>query len=102
MPVFMAALLGGLYAALGHMVGRVLISLGIGYIAFQGFDAGLTVLHDQAMQRLGGLDSLGATAVQLAGVLQIGTCMNMLFSAWSMRLVVSGLTSGVITKMVHK
>jgi Protein of unknown function (DUF2523) len=102
MPVFIAAFLGGLYAALGTLIGRVLISLGIGYVTFQGVDVGLTVLRDQALARLGDVSSLGATAAQLAGVLQIGTCVNMLFSAWSARLVVSGLTNGTITKMVQK
>ena len=38
MPVFIAALIGGLVSAAGSLVGRVLVSLGIGYVVFSGLD----------------------------------------------------------------
>jgi len=99
MPLFLAALLGALIQGAGTLVGKVLISLGIGYVAYTGIDIMLTAAKDQFIADVGGL---GTTVVQLAGVLQIGTCINILASAFLARLVVKGLTDGKLTSMVTK
>ncbi len=99
MPLFIAALLGALIQGAGTLVGRVLISLGIGYVTYTGIDLMLTTAKDQALSRLGGL---GSTVVQLAGVLQVGTCINILASAFMARLLVKGLTDGKLTSMITK
>jgi len=49
MPVFLASILGGLSAAAGGLAGRVMLSLGIGYVTYQGVDLAMTALHDRAM-----------------------------------------------------
>ncbi|WP_439462631.1 DUF2523 family protein [Roseateles sp. NT4] len=41
MPLFLGALIGALISAAGTLVGRVLLSLGIGYASYSGIDAGL-------------------------------------------------------------
>lgn len=102
MPVFIAALLGGIYAALGTLVGRVLISLGIGYVTYQGVDVALTAVKNQAVVYLGEIAQLGTTVVQIAGILQVSTCLNVMFSALATRLVVAGLTSGAIKRVIYK
>ena len=38
MPIIIAQLLGGLVAAAGSLVGRVLISLGFGFATYAGYD----------------------------------------------------------------
>ncbi|MGM9480323.1 DUF2523 family protein [Roseateles sp. NT4] len=40
-PLFLGALIGALISAAGTLVGRVLLSLGIGYASYSGIDAGL-------------------------------------------------------------
>jgi len=99
MPVFIAALLGGLIQAAGSLVGSVLISLGIGYVAYQGLDTSLTWLSSQIA---GSTSGLGAQAMAVLSALQAGSGLAVLTSALAARLVVDGLTSGVMKKMVLK
>jgi hypothetical protein len=99
MPLLVSALLGALISGLGTLVGRVLISLGISYVAYQGIDTMATFARDSFVTRV---QSLPAMAIQLIGLLQIGTCVNILISAYLARLVVNGLTNGSLTKMVQK
>jgi hypothetical protein len=40
MPFWIATILGGLVQIAGHLVGRVLISLGLGYVTFTGVGEG--------------------------------------------------------------
>ena len=99
MPLLLAALLGGLVQAAGTLVGRVLISLGIGYVAFTGVDASITWAKNQF---LSGVSGLSADAIGLASTLKVGVCVSMLLSALTARLTLNGLTSGTIRKMVQK
>lgn len=99
MPLFLASLWGGLISVAGTLVGRVLISLGIGYVTFTGVDASLDWAKAEF---LAGLSGAPAAAVGLAGVLKVGQCVSMLLSALTARLVLAGLTSGSITRMVVK
>jgi len=99
MPVFIAALIGALVQAAGTLVGRVLISLGIGYVAYSGLDVSITWVRDQAIASLSGL---AGQTVQAAGVLRIGTCISILTSAMLARITLNGLTGGVLKKMVVK
>lgn len=100
MPVFIAALLGGLVQAAGTLVGRILISLGITYVTFTGVHASIGWVTGYFLDQL---QSLPPHVVQLAGTLKIGVCISILTSAVAARLLLSGLTaSGSITKMVQQ
>lgn len=99
MPLWVAALVGGLVQVAGTLVGRVLVSLGIGYVTFTGVDASLTWASGQFVSAMGGLP---AASVQIAGLLKVGTCVSMLLSAVAARLLLAGLTSGAITKFALK
>lgn len=99
MPVFLASLLGGLVSATGSFVGRALISLGISYVVYQGVDAGLEAFKVKAFGALSAMNGY-TVVVELAGVLQVGTCLNILFSAYVTKLLVSGMTNGSLRKMV--
>lgn len=97
MPVFLSSLLGGLVSAAGSIVGRILISLGIAYVTYEGVDALLDGIKADAVARL--MD-LPPDVLTIAGLLQVDTAINILFSATVARLVLKGLTSGAVTKMV--
>lgn len=99
MPLWIAALIGGLVQAAGTLAGRVLISLGFGFVAFSGVDAGILWARDSLLASLTGLP---AVAVQVAATLKVGVCISILTSALTARLLLSGLTSGTITRMVAK
>lgn len=99
MPVFVAALIGGLVSAAGSFVGRVLIALGVGFVSYQGIDVALAFIKTQALQAI---TSLPIEIVQIISTLQVGTAINILASAYAARLVLGGLTSGTVKKMVFK
>jgi len=102
MPLWIAALLGGLLSALGSIVGRVLVSLGLGLVVYTGLDTAITWFGSEIFARLNTAGGLSSTAMALLGVLQIGTCVNILLSALSVRLIVRGMTSGTVKRWVHK
>ena len=99
MPLFLAALWGALIPMLGTMVGRVLISLGVGYVAFSGVDASLEWAKGQFLTSVSGLP---ANAIALAHTMKIGVCVSMLLSALVARLVLKGLQGGALKHMVAK
>jgi len=99
MPLFVSALIGGLVSAVGAIVANVMLSLGIGFVAYQGIDFMVTAFKADALSALGGNGSL---FVQFMGVFQIGTAINMIASAMTARLVLAGITGGSLTKMVTK
>lgn len=99
MPLWVAALVGGLVQVAGTLVGRVLLSLGIGYVTFTGVDTSLSWASSQFVTAMSGLP---AATVQLAGLLKVGTCVSMLLSAVAARLLLGGLTSGALTKFALK
>lgn len=99
MPLFIAALWGALLPMLGSMVGRVLVSLGIGYVTYTGVDTLLTWVKNAF---LAGLSGIPGAAVQMAGVMKVGVCASMILSAVTMRLVMNGLASGAIKRWALK
>lgn len=99
MPVFIASLIGGLIQAAGTLVGRVLISLGIGYVSFTGVDASLAWLRQMIAAQWSGLP---AQTMAVASALQLGSGVSVVLSAIAARLVLEGMTSGVIKRMVLK
>jgi len=99
MPVFLGALLGGLVSIAGSFIGRVLLALGVGFVSFTGIDTSLSALRDMAIANLGALPN---GVVGMLGVMKIGTGLNILFSAFSIRMVLGGLTSGTVKRMVLK
>jgi len=99
MPLFIAALIGALVSALGTIVGRVLVSLGIGYVVFSGVDFSITFARDVLIARI---SASAAQTIAVASTLKIGVCVSMLTSALATRLTISGLTGGTLRKMVLK
>lgn len=99
MPVFIAALLGGLVSAAGSLVGRVLIALGVGFVTYQGLDVTLTFIKTQTLTAM---NSLPVEVLQIASTLQVGTAVNILASAYVAKMTIAGLTSGAVKKMVWK
>lgn len=99
MPLWVAAILGGFIQAAGTLVGRVLVSLGIGYVTFTGVDSGITFARDSLIASIG---QLPATAIQVAATMKIGTAVSIITSALLARMVLQGLTSGSVSRFVNK
>ena len=99
MPIWVAALVGGLLQAASSFVGRVLLALGIGFVAYTGIDVVLSGLQSQVVANFGGLP---AVAIGILAVTKIDVALNIIFSAIAARMVLKGLTSGTMKRMVIK
>lgn len=99
MPLLLLSLLGGLVSIAGSIVGRVLIALSIGYVSYTGISALLSALKSRVITSLSGS---GVEFVQVMSLVKIDVCVSILFSALAARLLLQGLTSDKITKMVIK
>ena len=54
------------------------------------------------IEKINAAGSVVPGLLYFAGVFQVGTCFNILFSAWTARLVIQGVTSGTFKRMVQK
>lgn len=99
MPIFLAALIGGLVSASGSIVGRVLLSIGMGFVCYTGFSILFDWIRDTVFDKLLGLDPF---LMQVLSLLEIDAAISILFSAFIVRLLMSGLTGGAITKSFWK
>lgn len=99
MPVFLAALIGGLVSAAGSFAGRVMIALGITFVAYQGID---TLMDQFVTMFQNSAAGLPASIAGMLGVLKIGTGVNIILSACIARFTLNGMTSGTIKRMVFK
>lgn len=99
MPLFLAALIGGLVSVASSIVGRVLIALSIGYVAYSGLSALLDTIKAQVISYLVGAP---ATVVSIMALLKVDVAVSIIFSAYAARLILAGLTSDKITRMVVK
>lgn len=94
-----SGLIGALLQAAGTFVGRILLSLGIGLAVFTGVDASITWARELAITNL---TSMGGNTVRAIGALKVGTCVSILTSAYTARLILNGLTGGTIKKWTGK
>lgn len=99
MPIFIAALLGGLVQVAGSLVGRVLLSLGMSFVVYKGLDSSLSFLRDSAVANFQGLP---AASLQLLGLMKVGKVISIVTSALASRMSLNGMTQGSIKKMVVK
>ena len=90
-------MIGYLVDAMSTFVGRILISLGIGYASYTGFD---TLIAGVASDVLAKIDALGPNVRQFIGILQVGTCVSIIMSALTIKLTLMGLKSNVLTRFV--
>jgi len=90
---------GALLNIAGSLVGRVLTSIGVGVVAYTGVDMTLAYFKDQAVASFGGLPS---NVVGMLSLMQVGSCVSMVFSAILMRLTIQGMTSGTVKGWVKK
>jgi hypothetical protein len=97
MPLFVAALLGGLVNIAATLAGRVLLSLGFGVVAYSGLSVTFDYLRDQALTRISALDPV---IVSMLSYMKVGVALNIIISALLVRLTLQGLSSGVIKRLV--
>lgn len=98
MPAFVVMLLGGLVEIAGSLAGRVLLSLGFGFVTFTGTNTTISWAKSQA---LGALSGLSAQMLGLLAYMKVGEAISIVFSALLVRLLLQGLSAGgSISKLV--
>lgn len=101
MPAIIAVLWGAFYSMIGTLVGRVLFSLGMGYVTYSGFDYMLNSIKNQVVGYFSGAGQ------DILGVLyhaQFDKCISIIFSAILIRLTLAGVNkaNGTMSKLVVK
>jgi hypothetical protein len=91
---FLGTLLVGL---VGSIIGRILLVLGLTVVYYRGIDVALTWLKSQMYDQF---NAMPAVAIQLIGVLQISTCVNILFTAMGIKVTLLGLNSEGFKRLV--
>jgi hypothetical protein len=92
------SLIGALSGAVGTFVGRVLVSLGLGYVVYQGVDTSISWAKQGVFERLG---ALPPEVLAIVGLLKVGTCVSIVCSALVVRVTLAGLVGGA-KKLVAK
>ena len=76
MPLFLAALLGGLVQLAASLVGRVLIALAVGYVSYEGIDSGLTSVTSSIWSHFTSLDSSSSNVCYFVSLTFDADCVN--------------------------
>lgn len=84
---------------LGSLVGRVMLAAGIGVVSYFGMDTSLAFFKSGV---IASFSSLPSSIVGLLGLMNVGSCISMVFSAMVMRMAFSGMTSGAVKRFVKK
>ena len=99
MPAFLLALGSLLLQLVGSLAGRALVALGIGVATYTGISATANWAKQQAVSSLLGL---GPEVVSILGMLKVGVCINIVFSAMLARAVINGIQGDTFKRWVHK
>lgn len=90
-----AALVGGFGQTIIHGIVKLLIALGFGFITYQGVDVLINYVMQQAYTNL---SAVPPEMLGMLGVLKIDKALNVLASAYAARLVIRGITNGLMSK----
>lgn len=92
MPIIVASIIGALAQAMGSLVGRVLIALGLGFVSYKGFDALVSSITEQIMGLITGFGTSELAA--WAGFFQIDKHFSMTLSAITVKIAMNGIQDG--------
>lgn len=100
MPAWLIpAIIGGLTSALASMVGRVLLTLGMTYVTFAGFNIVIEEVFSLIRDSFAGLP---AQVLGLVGYLWVDKAISLIFSAYSAAFVIRSMGAASFTRMVLK
>lgn len=98
LALFFPALIGALAGAMGSLIGRAVIALGIGFVTYKGLDLALGALQQQAMA---GLSGIGGDMAGLLGFLWVDKAISVVFSAVTVSVALKAI-GGSVKKAVLK
>lgn len=98
MPLLIPALLGALATAMGSLLGRALIALGIGFVTYTGISFAINTMKQSVIT---GVQGLPSDALALVGYLWIDRGITIIFSAVAASIAMRGI-GGAVKKAVFK
>lgn len=98
-----SAIVGALASACISLVGRVLVALGLGFVAYKSVNVvwdGLRTIFNSYMGQLAG----GAFPhlVGIVALLKVPTCLSLVLATLAARAAIAGVTSGNLRRIVSK
>lgn len=99
MPLLIASILGGLLQIAGSLVGRVLLSLGMSFVVYNGINIGFDLLKNAVVANMQGM---GADVVNFMAWLWVDRALSLIMSAYSAALALKMAGGTSITKLVTK
>jgi hypothetical protein len=100
MPVIISWLLRGLLEIAGSMVGRVLLSLSLGYVEYSGVSALIDATKTSAVSAITSFGASGLAA--WAGFFRIDVHISIIISAIGVKVALNGLGGNKVRKLVRK
>lgn len=99
MPALLPLIGGMLLTLVSNIVFRVLVALGVGWVTFTGAQGLVDTVANLVDSQLGGLP---LPIKQTLGLLQIGVCINILISAYTIKMTMMGFSraTGALAMMV--
>lgn len=91
------ALLGGLINIAGSLVGKVLLALGISVLTYTGLSSSIDFLKNGFVSSVSGLPF---EVVGMLSLMKVGSCVSMVLSAITVKLMLDGLQSDTLKKWV--
>lgn len=95
---FLPALIGALATAMGSLIGRAVLALGIGFVTYKGGMVIVTAMEKLVIDSVGGLTG---DAVGLFGYLWLDKGVTILFSSVAASIAIRGV-GGSVKRMVFK
>lgn len=86
----------GIASSVVGVVIKTLITLGVGYVTYTGISALVDLTSTQVFTRI---NALPPNTVALLGVLNVGVCLKIWFSALAMKVTLWGINNDSLTKM---
>lgn len=99
MPAILLAFGSLLLQLVGSIAGRALVGLGIGVVTYTGLNTTMAWVKSQAISAFLGL---GPDVVGILGMLKVGQCINIVFSAMLARAVINGVQGDTFKRWVLK
>ncbi|MDR6731953.1 DUF2523 domain-containing protein [Delftia lacustris] len=100
MPLIISTLLGGLLQIAGSMVGRVLLSLGFGFVEYVGISALIDRVKQQATGLIGAVGASGLA--EWAGFFRIDVHLSIILSAIGVKVMLNALGGDKVRRLVQR
>lgn len=102
MPYVITAFLSGLLSLAGTITGRVLLALGLGFVEYQGLQTMLSTVMDRINGGVG--SSFGSMPLMAAwaGFFQLDVHISLVASAIGVKVLLNGLGSNAVRRIVSK